>query len=260
MTKPKKASRAKKRALTQFTCFKKLAPELRHMIWKMSFLEANLVEISAVGQAKEVEGEMIEEVTVSSPYKSPVLLQISQESRTVAKERFKKFFENNTGNRPIYFNIEIDILSISDIFTFTWVFANSWGSSRRHEPLRLHEVAAPVIEKIHRLHFRINFPFRGSKIMRQVLENMGKPEFVFIQKRRSRIPNRADNWLKTIKQDIERRWESVGGGNSIYAPPELHVLTDSQMFKMVASCPFNLKLQEMLILGRIVLTILSKQS
>jgi hypothetical protein len=113
MAKSKKSSTRPKK-LKEFTCFPKLAQELRDMVWKLALPGANVVQIYAVRVSWAVQG-------LEASYQVPTLLHVCRESRLVAKEHYQTIFDDEFGDSPVYFNPALDVLFIRDFGTMSYL-------------------------------------------------------------------------------------------------------------------------------------------
>lgn len=107
------------KTLTEFRLFKKLAPELRQMIWAECLPGAQAIKISADGYNTMYKVSMIRRVhrhvyRAKATYHPSPLLFVNRESRAILTSKNPLAFATQLGGRPIRFNFSRDILYFDD--------------------------------------------------------------------------------------------------------------------------------------------------
>jgi hypothetical protein len=103
------------KTLTEFHLFKKLAPEIRQMIWLEVFPNAQAVKITEDGLHADVRLSFLR-LTHNYIYRAKVtyvpspLLFVNRESRAMVMSKYPLAFAAQLGGRPIRFNFQKDIL------------------------------------------------------------------------------------------------------------------------------------------------------
>jgi hypothetical protein len=89
----------------EFTMFPKLAPELRIEIWKLALPEPRTIAIDTNHY----------QFTITESEKSPILLHVNKEARSVALRRYQPSFSTVDGS-PRYFDFTKDTLQLRSIY------------------------------------------------------------------------------------------------------------------------------------------------
>lgn len=229
MAKPKRTTKANK--LTEFTIFRKLAPELRNMIWEL-VPEANVVEIWAEQEwTVDPDGEPKRVFGLFASYKVPAVLQVSREARIVALKCFTKIFEAQTEDRTIYFNTDLDVLSIRNNVTFQCLCSLGGITLSGNQS----SAYSPIMNKLRRLQFGQDPCWFLQENKKRILSAFGKPELVVMHHKSG--SRRTHYSFEVLKQDIEQNWGNEADKNGDKYKPELHVLTALQLAKMLVSFP-----------------------
>ena len=227
MAKSKKSMKPKK--LTSFPVFKKLAPELREIIWGFALPEANTVDISLQDFHRKVSEDKWENVEVySASYTVPAILQTCQESRGVAQKFYKKIFELKFSDRPVWFNPSRDILQLRD--TETMDALGLWSIDDFGFMYHIDEELNAPFPHIRRLQFPSDWDANHQSYLKPIMVAFGKPELIVLHKPNSRqkFPNRN---FSRLKQAVE----ALSGDDKDDYKPELHCLTKYQLKRMIVS-------------------------
>ncbi|KAN0112358.1 hypothetical protein V8E51_005309 [Hyaloscypha variabilis] len=227
MAKPKKASKSKK--LTEFTCFKKLAPELRIIIWKFAMPGANVVEI-LVDEGRDEDYNMT--IIPCAHYKVPTLLQVSRESRGFALQIYTKILPNSFSDKPVFFNLDVDVLSINR--STLERLCEHGGFVIRYQRVAdppQPAFSGPLLQGLRRLQLLDDIPFWLLPHMKKILDAFGQPEMIVLHKPARR---RVHSWsFLELEWDIKNDWALTEDEDGKCYRPKLHILTELQLKRML---------------------------
>ncbi|KAE9376068.1 hypothetical protein N431DRAFT_532305 [Stipitochalara longipes BDJ] len=238
MAKSKKVNKSKK--LTEFTCFKKLAPELRNMVWAAALPEANIVEIEVIGElTMDHDKKWADRVTMHARYKVPILLQISHESREVALKHYTKLFPEKFKDKPVFFNLAIDVLCLQDGDTLeTLCQLNGFNlDAEPGDPTPAFK--SPIMHGLRRLQVHEDIWEDIITYMHKILDAFGQPELIVLHKPypRRRCPRwSGSSQFKILQQNVKNGvgpW-AISGENSGHSyAPKFHILTNIELKEMI---------------------------
>ena len=251
MPKSKKAAKkaAKPQILTEnteFTLFPKFPGEIRDMIWAKSIPGSHVVEVYIVERDPcESDGRYSYNGSyeMRASYKVPDMLQVCQESRSVALKVYTKILENEFGERPVYLNAALDILHLRDgkVFehlTHTHGFKPRWTSQQlRHQ--NCFPTESPIIHQLRCLQIGDDFPcdwYSCRSDLKMALQAFGSPELVVLYKRLQH--GRRRDWVRfeCLQEQVEEEW-GIGNGNhnDKYKPELLIIKCTLKLKKMIVS-------------------------
>jgi hypothetical protein len=119
-------------ALSEFTLFRKLPPELRLKIWKCAMPGERFVRVTQIKRTtwrKPLPSGCMFRLTYGSErdlaHIPTILLHVCQESRTFALQRFKPFLDSPWYDIPVHFDFEGDTLLVES--QRAWNFMSGQG-------------------------------------------------------------------------------------------------------------------------------------
>jgi len=249
MAKSKKVGKGKK--LMKFSCFKKLPPELRNMVWKHAIPGSRIVDIKG-GTHPSRGTHFNRPVVLSASYKVPILLQVSYESRAVALKVYTKLFDKEFRDRPVYFNLAVDVLSVQDTPTLYYLcslggFRSQWGPNSS-----IPKRTSVIVPGLRRLQFRKEFSWSVINNIKGILYTFGQPEMINIHRPYGRwsvlrtlgfydLKDRVKaGWLDKSKAKEDEDGLALDEDEEDLALdegylPSLHYLTVSKLKKMTVS-------------------------
>jgi hypothetical protein len=132
-----------------FVIFRKLPPELRNMIWRVSFPAGRRIKA-------RVDPERLRKFWRYT-HRTPVTFHVNRESREESKRGYECIFEPETTGAsivPLYFRASVDSLMVSDfkVFGFTCYFENVFlpeETKKEHQKIRFLEIQNPCWPDLH---------------------------------------------------------------------------------------------------------------
>jgi len=254
---PKSKKAAKKAAKpqsptekTEFTLFPKFPGEIRDMIWAKSIPGSHVVELYIVERHPcEPDGSYIYngQYEMRASYKVPVILQICQESRSIARKVYTQILVDEFGEfRPVYLNTALDILHLRDGKVFEHIcnmhgFRPRWTSqqlSQHLSQLKDFRTECPIVHQLRCLQIGADFPFHWHfcrSYMKLALQAFGSPELVVLNKPLQRGKRRDWRLFKFLKEKIDKEWGIGNGNHNDKYKPELLILSTLKLKKMIVS-------------------------
>jgi hypothetical protein len=253
---PKSKKAAKKAAKpqiptekTEFTLFPKFPGEIRDMIWAKSIPGSHVVEVYIVERHPcEPDGSYTYngQYEMRASYKVPVMLQVCQESRIVARKVYTQILVDEFKYRPVYLNTALDILHLRDGRVFEHIcsehgFRPRWTSQQIIQYLSFFQgfrTVCPIIHQLRCLQIGADFPWHWHVLrsyMKLALQAFGSPELVVLTKPLQRGKRRDWRLFKFLKERIDKEWGIGNGNDNDKYKPELLILSMLKLKKMIVS-------------------------